>query len=555
MTRAEFATLAGGFLVLGVIALALVARNFELPGLYYDEAIQATPALSFLEEDGDPLRIPGASSTRVFGRWLPVMTQPYMGALKSQLLIPTFALFGATPSSLRATTLAWGLLGVVFSVLWVRRILDLPTALLAGALVALDPSFLFISRHDWGSFALGLVCRTGGLLLVTSGWPGARRGRLLVGGLALGLWLYNKIDFGVFLAAAALALASTSPAVLREALASWRGRALPLALGFSVGALPMLAALGRAVATASEFLRRADAGPPEWNEKIRTLAATLDGSYFHRLMLEGGSFERMFEAEGAASGPLLGVFAFSALWVGWRVVQRARAGEPDRAAAFALATALFTIAGVLLTPGAVRIHHVLNVYPFPHLVVAIAIVGIWRLRAPPDPRRIALRAVAVALALAVLAGNIHVGRRTLATIEATGGKGRWSDALQAFGRELEGEAGAVAVGLDWGFRAPLELTAPRLEIEEPIWRMRHVPQGGAGWELRGTARHRYLVHEAPYAVFDVGAALLEAVRDLPPGAVHIRRHLDREGDPAFVSVRFTRPHDLLYRGGFVVTLR
>jgi hypothetical protein len=517
--------------------------------------IQATPALSFLAAEDVPLRIPGASSTRLLGRWLPLMTQPYMGALKSQALVPVFALFGATPTSLRLTTLAWGLLGVLLTTLWACRVLGLPAALLACAFVALVPSFLFISRHDWGSFALGLVCRAGGLLLLTCGWREARRGRLFLGGLALGLGLYNKIDFGVFLAAAAVAVAVASPAVLRQVLATWRARGLPVGLGLLVGAAPMIAALGEALAAATEFSRGTGGRPHEWSEKLHTLATMLDGSYFHRLMLDGGSFERMFEAQGAAAGPFLWIFALCALFLAWRIVQRAPEDAPDRGAAFVLLTALLTLAGVLLTPRAVRIHHALNVYPFPHLVVAIALVELWRLRAKRDLRGIALRAGAAALALAVLAGGVQVSRRTWAAIEVSGGKGRWSDALQRLGRELEREKDAVVVGLDWGFRAPLEFAAPRLEIEEPIWRMRRVPQGSGGWSFFGTPRHRYLVYESPYAVFDVGGALLDAVRELPPGAVTIRRHLDREGDPAFVSIAFTRPHELLYRDGFAVTLR
>ena len=35
----------------------------------------------------------------MFGGWLPWMTQGYMGALKSQLLIPVFALVDAVPAA------------------------------------------------------------------------------------------------------------------------------------------------------------------------------------------------------------------------------------------------------------------------------------------------------------------------------------------------------------------------------------------------------------------------------------------------------------------------
>ena len=109
--RRQIGILFGVWLALGALALAFAARDLSAPGLYYDEVIQAEQAREFLDANGRPLQVPGADSVRVFGRWLPVFTQPYMGALKSQLLIPSFALFGASGASLRVTTLVWGLLG------------------------------------------------------------------------------------------------------------------------------------------------------------------------------------------------------------------------------------------------------------------------------------------------------------------------------------------------------------------------------------------------------------------------------------------------------------
>ena len=167
--------LAFGFLALCAVAAAIAVPNLRAPGLYYDEVIQAEPAVEFLAKDGSPLQIPGARSVWLCGRWFPVMTQAYMGALKSQALIPVFALFGPTPESLRLATLSFALLGLLFALLWARLALGLPVALVAGALLAVDPSFLFTSRHDWGSFALGFLCRCGGLYFVTSGF---RRGSI-----------------------------------------------------------------------------------------------------------------------------------------------------------------------------------------------------------------------------------------------------------------------------------------------------------------------------------------------------------------------------------------
>jgi hypothetical protein len=111
------------------------------------------------------------------------------------------------------------------------------------------------------------------------------------------------------------------------------------------------------------------------------------------------------------------------------------------------------------------------------------------------------------------------------------------------------------VSLDWGFHAPLRFSRPELELEEPVWRMHRARGPGPGVTLLGGPRHVYLVQEPGYEVFDVGHALLEATRQLPVGAAIVREHADRSGQTAFRSIRFSRPHELIYRGSFEVRLR
>jgi hypothetical protein len=546
--------LACGLLVLCAGAATLMLRDIELPGLFYDEVIQANPAAQFLLEHGRPSEIPGATSMRFLGRWLPVMTQPYMGALKSHALIPVFALFDPTPTSLRLTTLAWGLVGLILAVLWARQLLDLPTALLAAAFAALDPSFLFVSRHDWGSVSLGLICRGGGLYLALSGWTRSDRWRLFVAGLLLGLGVYNKIDFAVFMAAAGLALLVVAPRAMAGGLRSrLAGLGVGL-LGLALGAAPMIATTGEALTATRMIFRGQGGSATNWAEKFRALEAVFDGSYFHRLMLAGGNFDDMFETAGAASGPFLAIFLATALFLGARLLIGRLRGARDPKRSFVLITTLLTLVGIVLMPAAERIHHVMNVYPFPHLVVAMALVDLWRMRSRDGAARIPTRVAAAVLAGAVLAASPVVTLRTLGTIQKTGGKGRWSDALARFGAELESRPHQVVVSLDWGFDGPLRFTARQLDLLEPIWKLRRPRQGVGSWTFDGTPQHVYLLHPEEYAVFDYGASLLDAIYRLPPASAAIRWHRDRSGDPAFVSVRFTDAHRLVYRGSFEIRL-
>jgi hypothetical protein len=547
-TRREGVRLLLGFVVVSVCAAGFALRSLDLPGIYYDEVIQAQPALDFLKGDL-PAPIPGRSSTQLFGRWFPVMTQPYMGALKSQALIPTFALFDARPSTLRATTWVWTLFGVLLAMLWAHQLLGLPTALLAGAMLALDPSVLFIGRHDWGSFALGFVCRCGGLWLLTSGWRRKARGRLLAAGLCFGLGLYNKVDFAVFLASATLALLLVAPRLACDALRTRPRAAIPVLVGLALGAAPMLASLP-AVFSATRALA-SQTLTEDWGEKAYALATALDGSYFQRLMLAGGRFADLASVDEAVAGPFLALFAAATVFLGARVARARSELERDRGRTFVLAASLLMLLGILLTPRAVRIHHVLTAVPFPHLIVAAALVELWKLGAT----RVGLRALAVALAALALGGSAFVDAHTLATIERTGGKGRWSDALQRLASQLESRPRTPLVALDWGFAEPLRFLASNPPVVESVWGLREARIARRELRFEGTPAHLYLVYPERYAVFGFGVEFLEALRELPADAVEIRPQLDRCGDPAFLAVRIAKSHRLEYRRKLEVSLR
>jgi hypothetical protein len=554
--RRERLALALSFVLFACIALGIAGRDLEVPGLYYDEVIQAEPAVQFLADDGRPSRIPGARTTRFFGGWFPVMIQPYMGALKSHALMPAFAAFGATAASLRLTTLAWSLVGLLFAMLWAREALGTRVAIVAGVLLAVDPSFLWTSRHDWGSFALGFLCRCSGLYFVTTGWTRRSAWRLFGGGLCFGLGVYNKIDFGVFVAAAGLALAMALPQIVSDAVRTRGLRPLPAALGFLLGAGPMIAAAGAALAVTQHFVRRQTEGSGDWAEKLHAFVAVLDGSYFHKLILAGGSFERMFEAPGVEVGRLfLVAFIACGVVLGAQLWRDRRRDELDPAQTFVWLATLAIALGLFLTPRAVRIHHTLNLYPFPQLVVAVALVRLWDGAPAGGPARFLRRAVATAVLCAVSAGSLYVDFRTFETIRESGGKGRWSNALGDFAAELASQPGAAAVGLDWGFDGPLRYAARDLALVEPIWKIRRAHLPGHAWTFAGTPRHVYLVFEEDLAVFDFGPEFLAMVRDMTPDDVSVRRHLDREGDLAFLSVRFARPHQLTYAGEFEVRMR
>jgi hypothetical protein len=532
----------------GALAAGLGARDLDLPGLYYDEVIQAEPALAFLRRDPLPSEVPGIRGARLLGGWFPWMTQPYMGALKSQALIPTFALLDPGVAVLRGVTLAWAIAGLALAMVWANRALGCAAAIVTGGLLAVDPSFLFIARHDWGSFSLALLLRCGALVLLYDGHHKRSAARLFAGGLCAGLGVYNKIDFAVWLIAATAALLCVAPTLLRSAFRERRRETAAALAGLALGVAPIAIAAGGALAAAGAA-SRAQTGASAWSEKLAVAAASLDGSYFQRLILAGGRFEALPEVSEALAGPGLAVLA--ACVAGLLVVlirERVadRWGPRSQAQAFVVLCLILTLAGLLLTPRAVRVHHYLNAWPFPQLTLAVAFTELWRRAAGAGGRGVALRLAVVALGVCVGLGSLRIDQATLETLRTTGGRGRWSDASLVFARTLPEATRLVA--LDWGFEGPLHFAHPQRRVSEPIWALRRTRDARLGVAIPGTSDDVYLVYEPEFAVFPYGGALLDALGSVPADSVSVSVHADREGRPVFRSIRFERPHRLVFRG-------
>ena len=423
-------------------------------------------------------------------------------------------------------------------------------------MLCFDPSFLLLARHDWGSFSLSFLLRGVVLWCGWRWWESRRAPWLWTAAFAAGLTFYNKVDIAIFVAAVATALLVVGAKALATA---WRQEprmsrtAAGATLAFVVGLAPMIPALGAVIAARNAF-----AEPNELAEKLHTLHTMIDGSYFHRLMETGGMFgaELLGQVSDAPGSALPFALLLAALWLLFRV-GTAHANARDSRALFLLVASALSILGVIALPGAVRIHHAMNSYPLLHLLVAYALVDAARFvsgerhgerRGERSSKpRIALPLLAIAAAVIVSTQWLtfeHTRQRFL----ETGGKGRWSKAIHAFAAELDGSFEGAVSSLDWGFHEPLAFLAASGAFREAHWQIpRAVRQRGA-WVIEGDPGDRYILHLAPYDRSGLGQPFLEAVKTLNHERVVVRRHLDGEGDVAFVSIRVDAPHRITFAG-------
>jgi hypothetical protein len=135
--------------ILFFILLLYAALGFyqlHLPGLHYDEAFEAVPALQLWQ--GQPVDLFRGSGLRLGGQLFPLMTQDYIGAVNTYLALPFIALLGPTPQSLRMMTLLGGGITLWLVYLLASRLTGQAWAgLLAALLLAVDPTFIFWSRQ------------------------------------------------------------------------------------------------------------------------------------------------------------------------------------------------------------------------------------------------------------------------------------------------------------------------------------------------------------------------------------------------------------------------
>ena len=192
------------WLVLSIGAFAIARQNLSAPGLYYDEAVFAGLAKDFVTGQ-HRLHTPGFELIDLFGRPFPLFVQFYLGALKSWILIPALAVFGANLSVVRVTSLFCGLLALLFFMLGVRRWLGLRAAIIAGVTLAADPAYFFLSVLDWGGAITALFCRCIAFYLGARWWQTRKPAALFFASFFLGLGVFNKFDFVVFLAGTATA--------------------------------------------------------------------------------------------------------------------------------------------------------------------------------------------------------------------------------------------------------------------------------------------------------------------------------------------------------------
>ncbi len=399
---------AAGAVLLAALFFAIAAYQIDRPGLQADE-------LLFVQGVWEGGTV--ALETRVFGHRVPLMQLAYLGSLKSILYKPILAAFGVSAAAVRLPMVAVAAATVALTFLLLWRMAGERAAWMGGTLLALDPTFMFTTRCDWGPVAIERFLAVAGLMCF-------ERRRINLGAFLFGLALWNKTTFLWTLIGLAVAVAAAYRRELRARLA-WRGAGLAL-LCFALGAYPWIRYNVRTSGGTAAATARFDAS--DLKGKLHLLRSSLEGSsLFGYLVREDDG--RPWPRAGILPW-LLGIAVFWAL------------GSRDRLGLFFVTLLGASWLAMALTRGAGgSAHHVVLIWPWPHCLLALA-GSHW-------PRRFS---IALVLAAALNAGVIA---RHYALLEKAGANPPWSEAVYDMTKEVLAQQPAGVFVNDWGIVEPL----------------------------------------------------------------------------------------------------
>lgn len=433
--------------VLCLIALfvALCAAVLPYAGIEADEALFAGPLYS---------EAPHSMKIRVFQHDVPLMLISYLGCAKTWLYGIVFHFWKPGVISLRLPVVLVGGLTLWAFYRLASRLAGQLTAVVATAILATDPMFVLTTTYDWGPVVIQHLTFVGGLLFVLSavdaGTDDRRRAlRIGIGFALFGLGMWDKAIFIWLLSGAAIGVLVLAR---RDVIKTFtRKNVLAAVVGFVIGAWPLLVYNIRN--PLSTFRGNTVFSTEELEQKLVVFERTLSGSALFRYVVNEESAPRprqarnSFETASLALRDALGEHRESILlYVAAAALLAAPLWWRRRKIVFfcLIVMAVAWVQMAFTKDAGTGVHHVVLLWPWPHLVIAVALVE--------SARRLgrASRPVLTAAAGIVCVSNMLVLNQYVYQFIRDGSGPLWTDAIQPLSREVSHWSGRHIFMTDWG---------------------------------------------------------------------------------------------------------
>jgi len=395
---------------------------------------------------------------RLFGHVVPTMIMSYIGALKMWMYALVFSVWPPSPYSVRVPVAIMGAATIWLFFLLLRRRCGERTALAGCALLAFDTTFLMTTTFDWGPVALQHLLLVGAAFLIIRFYESGSALWLGGGFFLLGLGLWDKALFIWMLGGLGAATLVVFPRELFSRL-NWRTAAVAIVC-FLAGAAPLLhynkATRMRTFASNVQYSASGIEG------KLYVARAALEGNSLLGYMvreepaprpgqpssfLEAASVKVSHWTDEPRTSLMAIAFVLTLALLPWLWSTPAR-----KPIVFSLVFIAVTWAQMALnqnTGGGT--HHVVLLWPFPHLAVAAAFT-----QATLVLRRFSAAGLAVLVGL-TCGSSALVTNQHLAQLVERGSGTVWTDAVYPLADYLKQLAPTRIYVVDWGMFDSLRL--------------------------------------------------------------------------------------------------
>jgi hypothetical protein len=463
-----------GLILIMYVSLSLYQIN--LPGLHYDEAFEAVPALQLLL--GQPVTAFRGSILTLGQHNFPLMTQDYIGALNAYTAMPFIAVFGATPAALRTMSIVIGAITLGLTYALAGRLTgQVWVGLTAALLLSVDPTFIFWNRQ--GVFVTAITATIG--LAATYCWLRRFQGRSIywsvAGAFFLGLGIYAKFLFLwliVALAGSAILVNVKWFTNCKTAMIDTIKRLSPVEiitslLAFLLGCSPLIVYNLQTGGTVLSITQNASTS--YYGVSNLAIGANLvERSRQFITMLSGRHLWYLGDIiENFSPSAVFGLIVFGVIYLATRIYSPAIKNTrlpPLKVALFPLFVIGLTILISIGTVSALWITHFAILMPWPALAIAL---GSWfiLINCASAKLKSTVNFFILAGLGALVVTNLASTIRYHAALTKSGGLSSHSDAIYDMSHWLAQHATGPVIAMDWGLAAPVTyLTHGRITATE-----------------------------------------------------------------------------------------
>jgi 4-amino-4-deoxy-L-arabinose transferase-like glycosyltransferase len=410
------------------------------PGLDMDETIFVNAAT---------LRLPGVYITHSL-HGIPLMIFPYIGALKSWLYDPIFAIFGTSTTKIRLPAILITSAGLLILFVGVRDLVNRTVAGLTFVALCFDNSVFWLTRDDVGPSAIQLFLGCAAVFCVARLASTRRMSWVVVLLVVLGLGVFNKLNFIWVVNAAAVVSVVVLARHRTVVRGHWRSVATwVIGLAVIYGCFGLYYITNHIGSIGASSIHGSLLSHT-WPSFSRGTAAILSGTWFYDYALRP-----------LAPNDLVVWIVLLLFTTGLIASVSFRSTRSLPVAGLGLATILIALQN-LLTLQATAGWHYISIYPFVTVVTSYGAYVSVRLLVGRNRRTVG------ALALIAVAAVAYDGVLMARYFRALHGEPRfsaWSPAIYRLSNELK-YSHATIFTADWGIFNPLFALQPGRRYQE-----------------------------------------------------------------------------------------